>query len=120
MSIPRSEVNGLLSASLAILNGDIANGIEPAIANINKWSQLLRMGGDTAYDTIAADLKLLEGYLNGGDVSSITSTLHTLAEHLVSIDDDANPFQIEQVHALAQRLSDVARELQTMADQNQQ
>jgi HPt (histidine-containing phosphotransfer) domain-containing protein len=120
MSIPRSEVNALLNASLAILNGDIANGIAPAIQNINKWSQLLKMGGDTAYDTIAADLQQLEAYLTAGDVSPITSTLHTLAEHLVSIDDDANPFQIEPLHALAQRLSDVARELQTMADQQQQ
>ncbi|MGY2133540.1 hypothetical protein ACW9KT_15025 [Hymenobacter sp. HD11105] len=120
MSVPRSEVNALLNASLAILNGDVANGIEPAIANINKWSQLLRMAGDTAYDTIAADLQQLEGHLNGNDVSPITSTLHTLAEHLVSIDDDANRFQIEPLHALAQRLSDVARELQATADQAQQ
>lgn len=120
MSIPRSEVNAQLNASLAILNGDIANGIQPAIANINKWSQLLKMGGDAAYDTIAADMQQLEGHLNSGDVSSITSTLHTLAEHIVSIDDEANRFQIEPLHGLAQRLSDVARDLQATQDQNQQ
>lgn len=120
MSIPRSEVNNQLNASLAILNGDIASGVEPAIANINKWSQLLKMGGDPAYNTIAADLQQLQGYLTAGDVSPITSTLHTLAEHLISIDDSANPLQIESLHGLAQRLSDVARELQATQDQNQQ
>ena len=78
------------------------------------------MGGNPAYNTIAADLQQLEGFLIAGDVSPITSTLHTLAEHLVSIDDQANRFQIEPLHGLAQRLSDVARELQTMQDQNQQ
>ncbi len=112
MSISRSDAATQLKASLAILNGDIASGIAPAISNINEWSQLLKIGGNTAYHTIADDLQQLEGHLNGDDAAPISSTLFTLAEHVNSIDDDANPVFIEQLQQLAQCLSDIARDLQ--------
>jgi len=119
MSISRSDAAAQLNASLAILNGDIANGIAPAISNINEWSQLLKIEGNAAYDMIANDLQQLQGHLNNGDAAPISSTLLTLAEHVNSIDDDANPVFIEQLQQLAQRLSDVARDLQASEQQNQ-
>jgi hypothetical protein len=119
MSISRSDATTQLNASLAILNGDIANSIAPAISNINEWSQLLKIEGNAAFNTIAADLQALQGHLNGSDAAPISSTLLTLAEHVNSIDDDASPIFIEQLQQLAQRLSDIARDLQATQTQDQ-
>ena len=112
MSISQSAAATHLGASLEILQGNIANGQTRAIGNLTGWSQLLKTGGDPAYETIAADLHSLEGIINTGDAAQISSLLLTLAEHVNSVVDGATPNFIDQLHQLAQALSDAARQLQ--------
>ncbi|WP_133273927.1 hypothetical protein [Hymenobacter radiodurans] len=112
MSISQSAAATHLNASLEILKGNINNGKTPAIGNINGWSELLETGDDPAYDTIANDLRELESVINTGDAAQISSLLLTLAEHINSVVDGATPNSIDQLHQLAQALSDAARQLQ--------
>lgn len=112
MSLSQSSAATHLNSSLDILKGNIADGRSTAINNINGWRELLLTGNDPAYETIAADLQSLEGVINTGNASQLSSLLLTLAEHINSVVDGATPNFIDQLHALAQALSDAARQLQ--------
>jgi hypothetical protein len=113
MSISHSASADQLQASLRIFeNGDLPQAAGSAVQNIDGWIQLLRASGETAHNTIAADLVELKGHLSGSDPGPISSSLQTLAEHLNSIVDDANPRFIDSLDQLAKALSAAARDLQ--------
>lgn len=117
MSISHSASADQLEASLRILRSeDLGQALTLATQNIDGWIQMLRASGETAHSTIAADLVQLKGFLSGSDPNPISDTLQTLAEHINSIVDDANPRFIESLNQLSKQLTDVARALQLNRD----
>lgn len=121
MAISHSASADHLEASLRIFRGaDLTQVLPNALENIDGWIQLLRAAGDTAFGTIAADLVQLKGYLSGSDPDPIANTLQTLAEHINSIVDNANPRFIDSLDQLAKALSAASRDLQLRDAQQQQ
>ena len=121
MSISFSAAADQIEASLRVLrSGDLSQALDLATKNIDGWIQTLRASGETAHATIAADLVQLKGHLSGSDPNPISDTLQTLAEHINSIVDDANPRFIGSLDELSKALTDVARTLQQQRDAEQQ
>ena len=115
MSVSHSASADHLNATLRLFEGgNLSEAATAAPANIDGWIQLLRVSGEDAHQTIAADLVQLKGYLSDPrpDPAPISSALFTLAEHINSLVDNANPRYIDSLNQLAQTLSDAARELQ--------
>ncbi|GAB3227281.1 hypothetical protein GCM10027346_10460 [Hymenobacter seoulensis] len=121
MSVSNSASADQLDASLRVLRADdITQHLAKATENIDGWIQMLRASGQDAHATIAADLVKLKGYLSGSDPNPISDLLQTLAEHIHSFVDDANPRFINSLDELSKALSDVARSLQATTDQQAQ
>jgi hypothetical protein len=121
MSVSHSAAADQLNASLRVLrSGDLAQALDLATKNIDGWIQQLRASGETAHATISADLVQLKGYLSGPDASPISDTLQTLAEHVNSIVDGADPRFIGPLDELAKALAATARILQGQSDAEQQ
>lgn len=121
MSVSHSASADQLEASLRIFrSGDLAQALDLAHKNIDGWIQMLRASGETAHATIAADLVQLKGFLSGTDPNPISDTLQTLAEHINSIVDNANPRFINSLDELSKALTDAARNLQHQRDLQQQ
>lgn len=121
MSVSHSASADQLEATLRILRSeDVTQGVAQATENIDGWVHMLRNSGETAHATIADDLVKLKGFLNGTDPNPISDVLQTLAEHINSFVDDANPRYIESLDQLSKQLTDVARNLQTARDAQQQ
>jgi hypothetical protein len=117
MSVSHSAAADQLDASLRVLRSDdLTQALDLAAKNIDSWIQQLRASGETAHATIAADLVQLKGYLSGSDVSPISDTLQTLAEHVNSIVDDADPRFIGSLDELAKALAAAGRSLQGPRD----
>ncbi|MBB4600465.1 hypothetical protein HNQ93_000055 [Hymenobacter luteus] len=121
MSVSHSASADQLEATLRILRSeDVTQVLPRATENIDGWIQMLRASGETAHATIAADLVRLKGFLAGTDPNPISDVLQTLAEHIHSFVDDANPRFIESLDQLSKQLTDVARNLQTARDAQQE
>jgi hypothetical protein len=121
MSVSHSASADHLATSLRIFRSDdLTQVLDAAHQNIDNWIQTLRISGETAHATIAADLVQLKGYLSGSDPDPISSTLQTLAEHINSIVDNANPRFIDSLDQLSKALSAAARDLQHAKQQQQQ
>ena len=121
MSVSHSAAADQLEASLRVFrSGDLAQALDLATKNIDGWIQLLRASGETAHATIAADLVQLKGFLSDSDPNPISDTLQTLAEHINSIIDDANPRFINSLDELSKAMTDAARNLQHQRDAEQQ
>ncbi|GGG56448.1 hypothetical protein [Hymenobacter glacieicola] len=121
MSISHSASADQLEATLRILRSeDVTQVVARATENIDGWIQMLRSSGETAHATLAADLVKLKGFFNGTDPNPISDVLQTLAEHINSFVDNANPRYIESLDQLSKQLTEVARNLQTARDAQQQ
>lgn len=121
MSISHSTSADQLEATLRILRSeDVTQVVEQATENLDGWIRLLRSSGETAHATLAADMVRLKGFLSGTDPNPISDVLQTLAEHINSFVDNANPRYIATLDELTKALTSVARDLQTARDAQQQ
>lgn len=117
MSISHSASADQLEGSLRVLRTeDLGQALNLATENIDGWISMLRASGEAAHATIATDLVKLKGFLNGSDPNPISDVLQTLAEHINSIVDGANPRFIDSLDQLSKQLTDVARTLQLNRD----
>lgn len=113
MSVSHSAASAQLDASLHLLGGDLAAAAAAAPENLDAWVHVLRATADNTFDTLCADLTAFKGVLSGGDPAQISSALQTLAEHITSMVDNANPRYINSLNQLAGLLRDAAHALKT-------